>query len=67
MVLGGFWARVGLKKKTPKIIRKSIFRVFERLLDSTNSANLSPSHFVRDDASLLKKTVSYTTGRLTAY
>ena len=38
MVLGGFGARVGLEKKPPKIIRKSIFRVFERLNDSTNES-----------------------------
>ena len=55
MVLGGFWARVGLEKKPPKIIRKSIFRVFERLNDSTDIANPSPSHFEMDDASLSDK------------
>ena len=38
MVLGGFWARVGLEKKPPKIIRKSFFRVFERLNDSTSES-----------------------------
>ena len=55
MVLGGFWACVGLEKKPPKIIRKSIFRVFERLNDSTDIANPSPSHFEMDDASLSDK------------
>ena len=53
--LGGFWAHVGLGKKPPKIIRKSIFLVFERLNDSTNIANPPPSHFKMDDASLLDK------------
>ena len=55
--LGGLWAHVGLEQKPPKIIRKLIFLVFERLNDSRNIAYLSLSHFVRDDASLLDKSV----------
>ena len=51
--LGGFWAHVGLEKKPPNIIRKSIFLVFERLNDSTNIANPPSSYFKRDDAPLL--------------
>ena len=55
--LGGFWAHVaiGLGEKTLKIIRKSIFLVSERLNDSRIIAKSSPSHFKRDDASLLDK------------
>ena len=44
---GSRWA----KKKPAENHQNSIYRVFERLNDSTNIANPSPSHFVRDDAS----------------
>ena len=54
-MLGGFWARVGVKEGLPKRIRKSMFRVSKRLNDSTNIANPSSSHFERDDASSLDK------------
>ena len=50
VVLGGFWARVGLEREPPKRIRKTIFLMFERLNDSTNIANPSPSHLEGDGA-----------------
>ena len=53
MILGGFGARVGLERNQPKITQSTFFDVFERLIDSTNIANLPLNHFVRDDASLI--------------
>ena len=52
----GFGLALGSKKNAEKI-RKSIFRVSGGLIGSTIIANPIPSHFVRDDASLLDNSV----------